>query len=123
MQNWNMNPVTGDYVMVGGSPQETDSLAIPAYIRLKTTVNKWMYAPDTSYGSGFANIKKRPTTRDTSKIENTAAVALQPILDDGRASSITVDTTSANRTSVGLSVKIEKQQGVIDQLEIPSLGV
>lgn len=122
-QNWNIDPVTGDYVLVGGAPEQTDSLTIPAYIRLKTTVGQWLYAPDTKYGSRFALIKKRPTGRDTNKVENAAAVALQPILDDGRAVSITVDTTSANRTSVGLKVLIEKQRGVFDQLDIPSLGV
>jgi len=122
-QNWNLNPATGDYVMSGGSPEETDSLKIPAYIRMKVTVNQWLYAPDSSYGSRFSQIKKRPTGRDASRIENAAAVALQPILDDGRALSITVETTSSNRTSVGLKTAIERQRGVFDQLEIPSLGV
>lgn len=122
-QNWNIDPATGDYVLVGGAPEETDSLTVPAYFRLKISVNQWLYAPDTNYGSRFSQIKKRPTGRDTNKIENAAAVALQPILDDGRAVSITVDTTQANRTSVSLKAVIERQRGVFDQLEIPSLGV
>lgn len=122
-QNWNLNPATGDYVMNGGAPEQTDSLKIPAYVRLKVTVGQWLYAPDSNYGSRFKQIKKRPTGRDTAKVENAAAVALQPILDDGRALSITVETTSSNRSSVGLSTVIERQRGVFDQLEIPSLGV
>lgn len=122
-QNWNIDPKTGDYVQKGGAPEQTDSLTVPAYFRLKVTAGSWLYAPDNQYGSRFAELKKRPTGRDTSKVENAAAVALQPILDDGRAVSITVDTTSANRNSVGLKVVLEKQRGVFDQLEIPSLGV
>ena len=80
-----------------------------------------MYAPDTNYGSTFNRIKKNPTGGDTNKIENAGSVALQPILDDGRAVSITVDTIFAARNGVGLDIKIEKQRGVFDQLEIPSL--
>ena len=122
-QNWNIDPARKDYVLVGGSPEQTDSLTVPAYFRLRITVGQWLYAPDSNYGSRFAEIKKRPTGRDTSKIENAASVALQPILDDGRAVSITVETNSANRSSVGLKTVIERQRGVFDQLEIPSLGV
>lgn len=32
-QNWEIDPVTKDYVMKGGAPVNTDSLTIPAYIR------------------------------------------------------------------------------------------
>lgn len=122
-QNWNIDPVSGDYVLVGGAPEQTDSLNIPAYFRLKIGVDTWLYAPDSNYGSRFSAIKKRPTGRDTSKIENAAAVALQPIVDDGRALSITVETTGANRNNVSLRAIIERQRGVFDQLDIPSLGV
>lgn len=122
-QNWMIDPVTGDYVQENGAPVETDSLMVPAYFRLKIKRDGWMYAPDANYGSIFNRIKKNPTGGDTSKIENAGAVALQPILDDGRAVSITVETTFAARNSVGLDIKIERQRGVFDQLEIPALGV
>jgi phage gp46-like protein len=122
-QNWDIDPATGDYLQTGGAPIETDSLRVPAYYRLKIKAGKWMYAPNDAYGSTFNEIKKRQTGRDSSRVENAAAVALQPILDDGRAVSITIESLSANRNTVSLRAYIERQRGVVDQLEIPSLGV
>ena len=123
-QNWNIDPMTKDYVMIGGAPEETDSLTVPAYFRLKITAGQWLYAPDPrTYGSRFSSIKKRPTGSDATLIESTAKAALQPIIDDGRAVGTVIKTTFSNRHAVGISVEIEKQQGVIDQLEIPSIGI
>jgi len=120
-QNWMVNPKTGDYEMENGAPLQTDSLVVPAYYRLKIARDGWMYAPDRNYGSTFNQIKKNPSGGDTTKIENTGSVALQPILDDGRAISITVETILAARNSVGLDIVIQRQRGVFDQLEIPAL--
>lgn len=109
--------------MSGGSPVETDSLKIPAYFRLKVRRRTWLYAPNDRYGSDFHLIKKRPTGKDTGKIENLAANALQPIADDGRAAEMSVETKQTSRHGIGLEVKILEQNGRIDQLNIPGLGV
>lgn len=109
--------------MQSGSPKQTDSLRVPAYVRLKTPRNQWMYAPDESYGSDFHNLKKRQTTRDASQIETVAANALQPIADDGRARSIEVEATQVARHGVGLETKIAEASGRLDNLLLPSLGV
>ena len=122
-QNWDIDPKNGDYLLQGGSPIETDSLKVPAYYRLKISAGSWLYAPSNTFGSTFNLIKRQPTGRDANKVENAAAVALQPILDDGRAVSIAIDTVRATRGAVGLTVKIQRQRGVFDQLELPSVGV
>lgn len=122
MQNWDLDPKTGDYVMEGGAPKETDSLNIPAYIRLKTPRLGWLYAPDTKYGSDFQTIKKRQSVRDASHVETVAANALQPILDDGRAESILVNTEVVTRNAVGLKTEIERADGKLDTLKLDPLG-
>lgn len=120
-KSWEIDPKTGDYIMEGGSPKETDSLRIPAYIRLKTRRQQWLYAPDTQYGSDFHLVRKRRTTEDASAIESIAARALQPILDDGRADSITVDTTATSRHGVGLQASIVEADGTVENLDLPQV--
>ena len=46
---WDIDPVTGDYKMVGGAPSNTSSLTLPAYYRLKISRQQWMYAPNDKY--------------------------------------------------------------------------
>lgn len=123
MQNWDLNESTGDYLMSGGSPVQTDSLRVPAYMRLKIRRNGWMYAPDAKYGSDFWTMKKRQTNRDTSTIENAAARALQPIVNDGRASRIDVDNDALSRNGVGVKCKIYTTNGRQENLNLQGIGV
>ena len=122
MNNWDLDPKTGDYVMQGGAPKNTESLAIPAYFRLKISRNRWLYAPDTDYGSDFHLIKKRKTNGDASDIENIAARALQPLIDDGRAQSITIRAQQQVRHGVGIQVNIVDQEGDVQELEFVPLA-
>ena len=122
-QNWNINPVTKDYEISNGKPVETNSLTIPAYIRLKTGRKKWMYAPDDNYGSDLATLTRKQTNRSPTVIENMAARALQAILDEGRAKSITVDFAASARHGVGLEVKIINAAGKVEQLNFASIEV
>lgn len=105
-QSWYIDPVTKDYVMSGGAPEVTDSLLIPAYIRLKTRQSQWMYAPNTQYGSTFYTVRKNRTTSDTTRLEKIAAVALQPLVDDGRSEQVTVETVEVVRHGVALKATV-----------------
>jgi phage gp46-like protein len=118
MQSWLIDPVKKDYVLKSGRPVETDSLQVPAYIRIKTRRTRWMYAPDTDYGSDFYLIKKRRSTADASIFENTAAKALQPIVDDGRSSGISVTTQVLTRGGVGMSIDITDARGQSQETQI-----
>lgn len=122
-QNWKIDPRTGDYVLEGGKPVQSNSLQEPAYFRLKTKRTQWLYAQSVDFGSDFYLLTKRQTNRDASRIETIAANALQPIADDGRASSIEIETVLVNRNAVGLQVTIEKADGQLEELILPSLGV
>lgn len=122
-QTWLIDPSTGDYQLEGGRPVETDSLSVAAYIRLKTPRTKWLYAPDTKFGSDFHLLTKRNSTNDTSVIETLAADALQPIADDGRAVEITIDTTQVARHGLALDVELVKKNDKIDNLILTGLGV
>jgi len=121
-QNWDINERTGDYVMRGGAPLQTDSLRIPAYNRLKVKRTQWMYAPDVNYGSDFFRLKKRQTNTDTSAVENIAARGLQPLADDQRAQRIDIDFDAVARNGVGLKIKIVSAQGTAEELNLNPLG-
>lgn len=133
-QSWDIDPKIGDYIMVGGQPQETDSLTVPAYVRLKAPrlglrkrngePGGWMYAPDNRWGSGFEALKgTRVSSRDTTTVESTAAIALQPIADNRRARSITVNALVFARGAVGLQADILDNGGQQDQLKLQGLGI
>lgn len=122
-QTWLIDPKSGDYQLSGGRPVQTDSLEVAAYIRLKTPRTKWLYAPDTKYGSDFYLVKKRNTTNDSSALETVAATALQPIADDGRAVEITINTTQVARHGLALDVQLVRNNDKIDNLVLTGLGV
>lgn len=122
-QNWKIDPVTGDYVIASGAPIETNSLTVPAYVRLRAPRGGWLYAPDAEWGSNLAKLKKRRSTGDASEIESTAAEALQPMADDGRASNIDITANFANRQAAGLDVKITDSQGETDELNLEKIGI
>lgn len=58
MQTWEVDPKTGDYVLVNGSPKETNSLKMAAYFRMRTRRDQWLYAPDNKYGSKFHQLAR-----------------------------------------------------------------
>lgn len=122
-QNWNIDPKSGDYVISGGAPEQTDSLKIPAYIRLKTRRLQWLYAPDDDFGSDFHNIKRNRSSQDPTLVENTAARALQPIVDDGRSSQIDVETTFSNRHNVAIDTRITDARGEVEEITFEGLGI
>lgn len=121
-KGWKINPVTGDYIMEGGAPVNTESLQLPAYYRLKINRNRWLYAPDNNYGSDLYLIRKNQTTKDASFVESVMARALQPIVSDGRARTIDVTATVRARHAVGLETKIVDAQGKVETLTLKGLG-
>lgn len=123
MKSWDLDPVKRDYILDKGSPVQTDSLRIPAYIRIKAKRRQWMYAPNDQWGSDLYLIQRRSTVNDTNLVENTAARALQPIVDDGRATEADVTTLATARHGVSLEAKIITANGDIDTVSLPGLGV
>lgn len=123
MQSWDINPKTGDYVMVKGTPVETNSLRVPTYFRLKIKRQQWMYAPDSKYGSDFYTLKKVPPNNAAQVLENVGAAALQPIANDGRASSIEVVADAISRNGAALTATIIDASGQEEVVTFPGIGV
>jgi phage gp46-like protein len=120
-QDWSIDPKTGDWVIEKGSPIETDSLLVPAYYDLKIQKGKWLYAT-AKEGSEFHTIKKNPTVGGKKIMENIGEKALQVMLDDGRASSITVTAEAPARGVFDLTTKIVDAQGNVDKTTFKGIG-
>ena len=122
--SWRIDPKTGDYLQVNGAPVDDPSLIYPAFYRLKIKRTQWLYAPDTKYGSYLYTIKKRFNPNDVNPVANIARVALQPIIDDGRASDASVTYLSPlGLNDIQLSAVITDAQGQPQTLNLPSIGV
>lgn len=122
MQNWQIDPKTGDYVLEGGAPVQTNSLTIPAYFRTKIKRQRWLYAPDSDYGSDYFTVSKRPSENGNQRLENIGAKALQPMVDDGRALQVEVTVVENRRDAAGLQVTIVDAAGEVEQETFPGLG-
>ena len=109
-------------VMVGGAPEQTDSLLVPAYIRMRAKRTKWMYAPDKNWGSDLYTVTKNRSLNDATFLENIAARALKPLIDDDRAESITVSTEVVARHGVGMKTKIIDARGEGEQITLIPIG-
>lgn len=110
--------------MENGSPVPSNSLIYPAFYRYRIPRGGWMYAPDDNYGSDFATVKKRFNGADLGGLVNIAQRALQPIIDDGRAGSVTITPntgSSANRNVSTFTTDIVDTQGNLDTLILPPL--
>jgi len=122
--SWTFDPQKGDYIITNGSPTKDTSLLFAAYVRLKVLREKWMYAPDNSYGSEFGNLKKR--SRDSRFLsQSLAESALKPLIDDGRAKSITVtqSTTLTSRNQENFDILIIDAEGQSQTFTLSPVGL
>lgn len=117
-----INPETGDYVVVDGKPVIDESLKQPAYIRMKAKRNTWMYAPDDKWGSDFHLIKKSRTTQAATREINTAEKSLDPLIDDGRAADVLVEVSSRVRGQTQLKTTITEEVGEAEQTILIPIG-
>lgn len=121
-ESWDVDPKTGDYVMESGVPKKGTSLLTPAYFRMKAKRGTWMYAPDSKWGSDFHLVTKRVSVTDGQFLESVAEKALQPMIDDGRASEVTITTAAQSRHNTGLEVELIDAQGDAEQLNFDPIG-
>ncbi len=105
MGEFRIDPETHDYEMdVVGLMVTTNSLEQPAYIRLRAHFEGWLYDP--SLGSELYKSNDKAAGRTQEEIVRRAEYALQPLIDDGRASSITVKPLEVTRYGLSLDIKI-----------------
>jgi phage gp46-like protein len=120
--SWLIDPTTGDYQVSGGNPVRDESLQFPAYVRLKTQRGSWLYAPDVDYGSDLYLIRKQ-TKATPALVENVSERALQPLLDDGRASEISVQHTGSARFGETLDANLTDRNGQTQSLSLSPVGL
>jgi phage gp46-like protein len=86
-----INPSTGAYVSAAGnlSRDPANGLANAVYLRVMTPLGSWW--ADTTLGSRLHELQRE---KDVPRVQRLARLyieqALQPLIDDGRVSSITV---------------------------------
>lgn len=121
--SWQINATNGDYIMTNGAPVDDPNLIYPAYYRLKIRRQQWLYAPNSTYGSDFYKLQRNYTTKPNTSIETIGARALQPIVDDGRATSIAVTVTGVSRSGIQLQTNITSGNSQPSTLTLNGLGV
>lgn len=118
MEAW-INPVTRDYELAvgAGSSLQRDpanGLANAAYLRLMTPLGSWFAAP--TVGSRLHELQRE---KDLARVEllarQYALDALKPLLQDGRAASLEVETERQKDGSgagrLALVVRLRDAQG------------
>ena len=107
-----INPETGDYT--GG---RTSGLENAVQMRLKTPLGAHLFAP--ALGSKLHLLPRKDTESTRALAEQYAWQALQPLIADGRASSVTVAATRRRAGWISLAVRIEQASGEVATFEHP----
>lgn len=105
-QNLELDPSTGDYVIVNGRPVEDNTLNTPSYIRLKASRNSWLFAPDDQWGSDFYLFHVRHLIQNDQALLSVGARALQPLIDDGRASAVQITQDGSSDSAFQLTANV-----------------
>ena len=108
-----INPVTGDYAQADADRPGTlardpaDGLANAVYLRITTPLGSWW--ADPTLGSRLHELVRE---KDVARVQRLAQLyaeqALQPLLDDGRVSSLSVQT---ERQVGRLNMRVELVDG------------
>ena len=100
-----INPETSDYEMdARGFPVATNELTQAAYIRLRAHLGEWLYDP--LLGSTIFRPIDKAVGQGQEEIVRRAERALQPLIDDGRASSVAVKLLERTRYNQALDISI-----------------
>lgn len=104
---------TGDY-----TGATTTTLANAVYLRLMTPLGSWW--ADTTLGSKLHELNRE---KDVSRVallaQQYSEQALQPLLDDGRASAITVTTYRQQTGWLILHIVVEQPNGETETYQHP----
>ncbi len=109
-----INPITADYDYANGTPQRdpADGLANAVYIRLMTPLGSWWQDP--TLGSNLHLLVRQ---KDLSRVGRLAKqyceVALQPIIDDGRATAIDVSVEQPHNGWLRIFIEVTAASGEV----------
>lgn len=109
----NISPATGDYTR-----RRIHTLHNAVYLRLATPLGS--YWADVSLGSRLHELKREKDVSRVHKLaKQYASQALQPLLDDGRAKNITVDTRKGQSGWLLLLITVTDNTGTPQTFEHP----
>lgn len=122
-EQWDRDPKTGDYIMTGGAPKLTaeNDLRIPAYHRLKIQRRRWLHAPDSSYGSSLADVKKN-SSGAVQLTQTLAEQALAPIVEDKRATTATAEVTDQTRDGIAFTASLVDANDHVQSIDLPGIN-
>lgn len=107
-----LDPSTGGYVLAAGSltPDPARGLANAVYLRLMTPLGS--YWADATLGSRLHElVRMKDLPRMAVLAKSYCETALQPLLDDGRAKAIAVDTEQLRDGWLRLAVRVTDAGG------------
>ncbi|WP_423197458.1 Phage protein GP46 [Cupriavidus sp. H19C3] len=108
-----LDPLTGSY---DGS--RTTTLSNAVYLRLQTPLGSWW--ADPSLGSRLHELKReKDTPRVAVLAKQYAEQALQPLIADGRAQSIAIDTLRLRAGWLLLLIEVRQAGGQVARLQHP----
>ncbi|WP_420996247.1 phage GP46 family protein [Cupriavidus sp. 30B13] len=108
-----LDPQTGSY-----TGTRTNTLANAIYLRLQTPLGSWW--ADKTLGSRLHELKREKDKPRVAKLaQQYAGQALQPILDDGRAKSITVSTSRPQSGWLVLLIEVVDAGGRVQHFQHP----
>lgn len=116
---------TGDYVVDSdGRPVLDSTLGPPMRTRIVAHRTRWMYAPNSDWGSDMYRYKRRRSTDFSDGLgESIVAKALEPMQKDGRADNIEVETQFTKRGGVALKTTYFDRQKQEENTVITPVGV
>lgn len=108
-----IDPYSGEYTQ-----KRIDHLGNAVYFRLQTPLGSWW--ADTSFGSRLHELaREKDVPRIHILAEQYAAQALQPLLDDGRARSITVTSEQPHDGRCLLLITVEDAMSRVSTYKHP----
>ncbi|USE78056.1 phage GP46 family protein [Cupriavidus gilardii] len=100
-----LDPTTADY-----AGRQTDTLANAVYLRLATPLGSWW--ADPTLGSRLHELKReKDVARVAVLARQYAEQALRPLLNDGRATAITVQTSRPRSGWLLLQITVTQASG------------
>lgn len=117
---------TGDYVEdeSTGKPTTTEGLGPAIRTRIRAHRGRWMYAPNPEWGSDFYAYKKKKSIDFRDGLgESIATKALEPLVNDGRADNIEVETQFSNRGGVAYGVRLLDRKKRVEYTVTTPIGV
>jgi len=107
-----LDPTTGGYTLTAGAltPDPARGLANAVYLRLMTPLGS--YWADAALGSRLHElVRQKDLARVGILAKSYAETALQPLLDDGRAQAIAVETEQQHDGWLRLAVRVTDAGG------------